>query len=190
MIRAGQFTISECTVLMYLSEAEDRSMRMNALAELARLTGSGMSRIVTRLEGERLVERRGSCEDGRGQVVALTAAGFAQLEATFPGHLASVGHHVFDALKGVDLDSFTDALSRIAPDEPLARLSNVEIPSRQRAAGESGGAWRPWSSKKLRSIIETIASTLRGAIIPVGGAASAGIPVSRAGPPGMRASTG
>jgi hypothetical protein len=41
-------------------------------------------------------------------------------------------------LTGVDLDSFTDALSRIAPDEPLAHLSNVEISSRQRAAGGPG----------------------------------------------------
>jgi DNA-binding MarR family transcriptional regulator len=136
MIRAGQLTISEYTVLMHLSEAEDRSMRMNALAELARLTESGMSRIVTRLRGEGLVERRRSSQDGRGQVVALTDTGLAQLEATFPGHLASVRHHVFDALTGVDLDSFTDALSRIAPDEPLARLSNVEIPSRQHEAAE------------------------------------------------------
>jgi DNA-binding MarR family transcriptional regulator len=130
MIRAGQLSISEYTVLMHLSEAEDRSMRMNALAELARLTGSGMSRIVTRLVGEGLVERRRADEDGRGQVVALTDAGLAQLEATFPGHLASVRHHVFDALKGVDLDSLAYALSRIAPDEPLAHLSNVEIPLR------------------------------------------------------------
>lgn len=130
MIRAGQLSISEYTVLMHLSEAEDRSMRMNALAELARLTGSGMSRIVTRLVGEGLVERRRAGEDGRGQVVALTDAGLAQLEATFPGHLASVRHHVFDALKGVDLDSLSYALSRIAPDEPLAHLSNVEVPLR------------------------------------------------------------
>jgi hypothetical protein len=116
-----------------------------------------MSRIVARLEGEGLVERRRSSEDGRGQVVALTDAGLAQLEATFPGHLASVRHHVFDALTGVDLDSFTDALSRIAPDEPLAHLSNVEIPSRQRAAGEPGAAQRPRSPGKLRSIIGIIA---------------------------------
>jgi len=90
-------------------------------------------------------------------VVALTDAGLAQLEATFPGHLASVRHHVFDALTGVDLDSFTDTLSRIAPDEPLAHLANVEIPSRQRAAGEPGGARRPRSTGKLRSIIGIIA---------------------------------
>ena len=161
MIRAGQLTISEYTVLMHLSEAEDRSMRMNALAELARLTESGMSRIVTRLGGEGLVERRRSSQDGRGQVVALTDTGLAQLEATFPGHLASVRHHVFDALTGVDLDSFTDALSRIAPDEPLAHLSNVEIPSRQHEAAEPNGTRRPRSPGKLRSfigIIEMIAS--------------------------------
>ena len=157
MIRAGQLTISEYTVLMHLSEAEDRSMRMNSLAELARLTGSGMSRVVTRLAGEGLVERRRSCEDGRGQVVALTDAGLAQLEATFPGHLASVRRHVFDALKGVDLDSLTDALSRIAPDEPLARLSNVEIPLRHHAGPVPDGARRPRRPGKLRSTMRIIA---------------------------------
>jgi DNA-binding MarR family transcriptional regulator len=153
MIRAGQLTISQYTVLMHLSEAEDRSMRMNALAELTRLTESGMSRIVAHLSGEGLVERRRSSQDGRGQVVALTETGLAQLEATFPGHLASVRHHVFDALTGVDLDSFTDALSRIAPDEPLAHLSNVEIPSRQRAAAEPNGARRPRHPGRLRSVV-------------------------------------
>jgi DNA-binding MarR family transcriptional regulator len=150
MIRAGQLTTSEYTVLMHLSEAQDRSMRMNALAELAQLTGSGMSRVVTRLEREGLVERRPSCEDGRGQMVALADAGLAKLEATFPGHLASVRHHVFDALKGVDLDSLTDALSRIAPDEPLAHLSNVEIASRRHPAAEPDGARRPRRPGRLR----------------------------------------
>jgi hypothetical protein len=56
-------------------------------------------------------------------------------------------------LTGVDLDFFTDALSRIAPDEPLAHLSNVEIPSRQRAAAEPNGARRPRHPGRLRSVV-------------------------------------
>jgi hypothetical protein len=38
-----------------------------------------------------------------------------------PGHLASVRRHVFNRLKGVDLEVLANAIGRIAADEPIER---------------------------------------------------------------------
>lgn len=121
MEEAGGLSSSEYVVLMHLSEAPGRALRMIVLADRARLTQGGATRVVERLCRAGLVSRRRSDEDGRGQVAVLTDDGFAQLEATYPGHLASVRRHVFSQLKGVDLDVLTDAIGRIAADEPIDR---------------------------------------------------------------------
>src|SRR2546425_5184154 len=64
---AGQgMSLSEYTALMHLSEAPGRHLRMSELASACALSLSGMSRIVSRLEAQGLVQReRASC-DGRG----------------------------------------------------------------------------------------------------------------------------
>src|SRR5438552_19147852 len=79
-LEAGQgMSLSEYTALMHLSEAPGRSLRMSDLAAPCTLTLNGMSRIVSRLELQGLVEReRASC-DGRGLNAVLTDAGLARL---------------------------------------------------------------------------------------------------------------
>src|SRR3954447_5413638 len=57
MVRQGQLPLTEYTTLMHLSEAPHRLMRMSELATACDLSLSGMTRIVTRLEAQGLVER-------------------------------------------------------------------------------------------------------------------------------------
>jgi DNA-binding MarR family transcriptional regulator len=66
---------SEFEVLQQLDQAEGRSLRMTALAESAHLTQSALSRLVSRLERDGLVERKACEQDRRSLFVVLTADG-------------------------------------------------------------------------------------------------------------------
>src|SRR5215208_639781 len=77
-------------VLVRLSEAEDRSLRMSELADLTLSSRSRLSHAVSRLEERGWVVREVCAEDGRGQLAVLTDEGFAALEAAAPVHVTGV----------------------------------------------------------------------------------------------------
>ena len=85
-------------ILVRLSEAPERALRMSALADRSQSSRSRLSHAVARLEEQGWVERRSCADDKRGQVAHLTDAGFAALAAAAPGHVESVRTHVFDPL--------------------------------------------------------------------------------------------
>jgi DNA-binding MarR family transcriptional regulator len=72
---AHDLSASEFEVLQQLEHAEECSLRMAALAENAHLTQSALSRLVSRLEGDGLVERKSCDQDRRSLFVALTDEG-------------------------------------------------------------------------------------------------------------------
>ena len=72
---AHDLTASEFEVLQQLEQADDCSLRMSTLAESAHLTQSALSRLVSRLESDGLVERKACEQDRRSLYVALTADG-------------------------------------------------------------------------------------------------------------------
>ncbi len=116
--------ITEYNVLMNLSEAPKRSLRMSELANYVAITDSGLTRVLDRLSRRGLVERVRAPEDGRGQIAVLTRAGLARLKKAWPSHLATVRHHILDHLEGLDLVALADALTKIASVElgpPLRR---------------------------------------------------------------------
>lgn len=114
LLESQGLNMTEYSVLMNLSEAPERSLRMSELANYVSITVSGMSRVVERLSRQGLVERVRAESDGRGQVAVLTPAGLARLEQAWPAHLASVRCHVMDHLRGIDLAAFTAAVAEIA----------------------------------------------------------------------------
>ena len=85
-------------ILVALSEAPDRTVRMSELAELCQSSRSRLSHAVARLEEEGLVERRACPTDRRGALAVLTDKGFGALEAAAPGHVDAVRRHLFDQL--------------------------------------------------------------------------------------------
>jgi DNA-binding MarR family transcriptional regulator len=111
---AEGLNMTEYNVLMNLSEAPDRALRMTELANYASLTVSGLTRVIERLNRDGLVTRVRSDTDGRGQLAVLTDAGFRRLQQAWPTHLASARRHVMDHLQGIDLAAFTAALSAVA----------------------------------------------------------------------------
>lgn len=112
LVREQRLPLNEYLVLMTLSEAPSRRMRMNELSTACDLSLSGITRIVTRLEAEKLVERVRCEADARGWHAVLTDAGLARLEQAWPTHLASVRRYIMDHLEGMDRAGLAQVLGR------------------------------------------------------------------------------
>ena len=85
-------------LMVRLSEAENRTLRMAELADLTRVSASRLSHAVARLEERGWVRRQECPTDRRGQLAVLTDEGFAILTAAAPGHVEAVRTALFDAL--------------------------------------------------------------------------------------------
>ena len=101
-------------LLVYLSEAPERRLRMTGLAEELKITRSRLSHAVSRLEERGWVDRTGCTSDGRVQYAELTDAGLAMLAGTAPGHVAAVRAAVFDRLTGDHIRALTEISEIIA----------------------------------------------------------------------------
>ena len=105
--------LGEYEVLLLLTRAEDRRLRMSELADQLGLSRSGVTRLVDRLQGEELVERA-SCEsDRRGSWATLTDAGHERLQRASPTHLRGVGEHFLDRIPPAELDALRHTLDRV-----------------------------------------------------------------------------
>jgi DNA-binding MarR family transcriptional regulator len=85
-------------ILVRLSEAPERTLRMSELAHSTLSSRSRLSHAVARLEERGWVVREDCPTDRRGQNARLTDAGFAVLAAAAPGHVEIVRRLVIDAL--------------------------------------------------------------------------------------------
>ncbi|NYJ06668.1 MarR family winged helix-turn-helix transcriptional regulator [Petropleomorpha daqingensis] len=95
-------------ILVALSEAPERMLRMSQLADRCLSSRSRLSHAVSRLE-ERGWVRRQTCEgDGRGLLAVLTDEGFAALEAAAPVHVEGVRTHLFDQLSPAQVAAMRD----------------------------------------------------------------------------------
>lgn len=85
-------------ILVRLSEAPDRTLRMSQLAERSQYSRSRLSHAVARLESVGWVQRTECDTDRRGFMAVLTDKGFAALEAAAPGHVEAVRTLLLDPL--------------------------------------------------------------------------------------------
>ena len=95
-------------ILVALSEAPGRMMRMSELADTCLSSRSRLSHAVSRLEERGWVRRQVCASDGRGQLAVLTDDGFEALEAAAPIHVESVRTHLFDQLTPEQVDHMRD----------------------------------------------------------------------------------
>ena len=96
--RDAQIPHAYYEILVRLSEAPDRSLRMSELADLTLSSRSRLSHAVARLEERGWIVRESCPTDRRGQLAHLTDAGYAVLADAAPGHVRSVREFVVDAL--------------------------------------------------------------------------------------------
>jgi DNA-binding MarR family transcriptional regulator len=116
-------------ILVRLSEAPGRSLRMSQLAEASLSSKSRLSHAVARLEERGWIRRVDCPTDRRGQVAELTEAGQAALVATAPGHVERVRSAVFDPLTAEQVEQLREIGAAIA-----AHLSPVDRPASRPAA--------------------------------------------------------
>nr|NLI51742.1 MarR family transcriptional regulator [Propionibacterium sp.] len=89
-LRPYDLDLGEYEILVKLSEAEDRRLRMSDLALRVRQSRSRLTHTVARMEKKELIQRLPCPEDRRGVIAALTRKGFKLLEAAAPTHVRSV----------------------------------------------------------------------------------------------------
>ncbi len=88
-------------ILVRLSEAPGRSMRMGELADILLASRSRISHAVARLVEAGWVRRAGDTDDRRGAHAVLTDEGFNRLAAAAHGHVDGVRTHLFNQLSTV-----------------------------------------------------------------------------------------
>jgi DNA-binding MarR family transcriptional regulator len=88
--REHDLPLSSYDVLIQLSLAHDRRLRMFELADAVVLSRSGLTRLVDRLERGGLVERERGEVDPRQMYARLTDRGFEVLVDATPTHVAGV----------------------------------------------------------------------------------------------------
>lgn len=92
------FSVEEYGLLVQLSEAEGRRLRMSALAALGLYSRSRLSHSISRLSEKGWVTKEPCDTDRRGAWAVLTKSGFEALEAAAPIHVDSVRKHLLDPL--------------------------------------------------------------------------------------------
>lgn len=112
-------------ILVRLSEAPDRRLRMNQLASTSLSSRSRISHAVARMEEEGWVVREPCGTDGRGLDAVLTDAGLAQLRATAPGHVEQVRELLIDPLSPEQLAALRDISETLV--EHLRRTSPFPV---------------------------------------------------------------
>ena len=90
--------LTDYDVLVQLSAADQRRLRMSELADDTVASRSRLSHQINRMERAGLVTRESCDTDKRGAFAVLTARGMAQLEAAAPAHVESVRRVLMDAL--------------------------------------------------------------------------------------------
>lgn len=90
--------LSSFDVLVQLSLAQEGRMQMYELAEAVHLSRSGLTRMVDRLESQRLLERSRGGRDPRQVFASITELGLERLAETTPTHLAGVRRRFLEQL--------------------------------------------------------------------------------------------
>jgi DNA-binding MarR family transcriptional regulator len=100
-------------ILVMLSNAPDRTLRMSDLAKATQSSRSRLSHAVARLEAEGWVRRQDCPTDRRGALAVLTDKGFAALADAAPAHVESVRRHLFDQLTRPQQDQLREICDRM-----------------------------------------------------------------------------
>jgi DNA-binding MarR family transcriptional regulator len=105
---------AEYELLVRLSEAPERVLRMAELADSVKNSRSRVTHTIRRLEEAGFVARRACESDGRGVQAVLTDAGFAKLVAAAPDHVDCVRECLVDVVDADDLETIGRAFGHVA----------------------------------------------------------------------------
>ena len=113
LVEAHGLTLNEYEVLLLLARAPENRMRRIDLAAEVRLSPSGVTRMLDRLEKIDLVEKAKCDTDARITYAVLTDAGMAKLRECSLDHFAAVERMLGEHLADEELASLAELLGRL-----------------------------------------------------------------------------
>jgi DNA-binding MarR family transcriptional regulator len=106
-------SMPEYEILVRLSEAPDRAIRMAELADAVSHSRSRVTHTIARLEREGIVVRGQCSEDGRGVSAVLTDHGFSVLEAAAHTHVRGVNDYLIEDASAEDLEAVGRIMTKV-----------------------------------------------------------------------------
>lgn len=113
----------EYEVLVRLSEAPDRRLRMSDLASRTLSSKSRLSHQISRMEDDGLVRREECVEDRRGAWAVLTEQGWDRLVAAAPSHVTSVRRWLVESMSPVEFHELGRLCTKV-----VERLQSGDVP--------------------------------------------------------------
>ena len=95
-------SLSDYEILVHLSDAKDRSLRMSDLADKTILSRSRLSHRIKYMEGKGWVERQKCDSDKRGTWAVMTTKGWNAIVKAAPDHVESIRNRFIDQISKAD----------------------------------------------------------------------------------------
>jgi DNA-binding MarR family transcriptional regulator len=125
LVAADLPSLSWYDALYQLYLAPDRRLRMSELARSALLSRSGLTRLVDKLEKEKLIERRACPTDGRAQHALLTDRGVEVLRKIWPVYRAGIAKYFAAHVSDAEAKQMAVVLGRVVA--AVEKTREVEI---------------------------------------------------------------
>jgi DNA-binding MarR family transcriptional regulator len=116
LVAEHDLPLASYDVLVQLSEAPERRLRMTELADRVLLSRSGLTRLADRLERDGLLTRVACPSDARGTLAVLTDDGLVRLEKAWPSHRRSVEQHFTGRFTVEEIAQLGGLLDKLARD--------------------------------------------------------------------------
>lgn len=112
--KSNGMNLDDYEVLVFLSESDDKRLRMNELSARLLHSRSRLTQRIDRLERRGFVSREKAIDDARGTWAVITSEGQAALEQAAPSHLEHVRQFFFDHVSSKDIPAMTRSLEKVA----------------------------------------------------------------------------
>jgi DNA-binding MarR family transcriptional regulator len=112
--RAHGLPLSSYDVLVQLEHAERGRLRLSQLADAVLLSRSGLSRLVTRLVEQGLLDRTECTDDARGAFASITERGRERLAEARVTHRAGIRRRFLERLSDEQKRQLADAWAALA----------------------------------------------------------------------------
>ncbi len=110
----SDLTITDYVILVSLSEAEGRRLRMSELADIVVVSRSRLTYRIDSLVQRGYIDREQCDDDRRGLFAQMTNIGFKVLSEAAPAHVDDVRELVFDNIKPEEFEAFASVFERMA----------------------------------------------------------------------------
>ncbi len=106
-------SLSDYEILVHLSDAQDRRLRMSDLADKTILSRSRLSHRIKYMEGKGWVERHKCATDKRGTWAVMTTKGWNSIVKAAPDHVESIRKRFIDQISKADQVNIANAFEKV-----------------------------------------------------------------------------